>query len=1296
MWFLQQLDPANNSYNSNLLLRLKGGIDPLVLEQALQATLLRHQPLRTLYPNVDGEPVQMVRTKSKYSLPIKDLSGLPEPEKLLMLEKEISRLADEPFDLQTGPLTRSALFHLSNGEDVLFFGTHHVGSDAWSREVFQHDLLQAHADLQKGGEVSLFPLPVQYTDYALWQREWMQGETLSTYLNHWKDVLKGDLPTLELPTDRPRPLVQTFRGRRHTIPLPAELVTRIKVFCRQERVTSFHFYLAAFSILLMRYSGQEDVIIGCPFANRHAPELENMVGLFINAMPIRIDLSTNPSVRDLLVQVRQVMIDAFTWQALPFETLISELSPERDLSRTPIYQVSINMRNILRQIPVNIEGLQVEQMAREEVPAPLDLSLEFEDAGGQQTAFLQYNTDLFDADTIARMAAHYLNLVTEMITNPDATLSSLKMLSAAEWQQLVVDWNQTDAEFPQECMHNLVSSQAAQTPEKTAVVFNRQKLTYRELDMQANQLANHLLKSGLQPGSFVSTFLPRSERNIICLLAILKTGCAFVPLDYTMPGERLVAILNDASPALVLTDATSVSRLPPDTKSLLIDEETSTIDQCSGFPPAIRTDPGDNMYVMYTSGSTGSPKGVLSHHRGSVNYLSYMVHNFGFSPADRLLQHTSLSFDASVFEIFVTLISGGTLVMLDDNHMSNPASIVYNLLEKKVTVLKVVPTMLRAVCESAMLIGQEKYALRLLLVVGEPLLLKDLQLAHQVFGDELVIINQYGPTECSGIYTNFVVPNPFLQENLPSIPIGRPMSNNKTYLLDHHLNPVPVGVLGELYLGGVGVGPGYLNQPYLTAQAFLPDPFLPGSRMYKTGDIVRQLPDGNYVFTGRADNQVKIRGYRVELGEIETAIREYPGVNHAAVLLWKSLGSETLVAYITPNAAPQENILEQLQQYLSARLPFYMIPPVIMVLDEFPLTISGKLDRKRLPAPEKPTQQASAVAPRNETETRLLEIWKTVLETDGFGVTDNFFQLGGHSLLAVRLMTAVQKEFGKSIPLMLLFQEGTVEGLAKFLSARRPQKADGIVPINTDGEGIPIFIVSSGLGMKYLGSELGNTHPLYALFAYENGKPAYRGTVQESAEVYYRCLLSFQPDGPYCLLGHSADGHFALELARLLRQNGKTVTFLGLIDSYPPAAKQQLNPGKRLDYYLRSLKKNNFRGVLRTLWRSLRWRVDKYLNQKRGAKEVEDWQRRGEVRRVKHFLMKAYQPETYDGDITLFSATYALDVTREEMVRQWEKVIRGRIEVIPVLGDHTSVVQPPHVAALGKVILEAIDGMDEN
>ena len=1291
MWFLQQLDPQSNAYNSNNLLKFTGDIEPTALETALNFIIVRHEPLRTIYPNENGSPVQVVQPVEHFSLPVEDLSITPAAHKDQALREAIARIADAPYDLQNGPIVRAALFHLAPDEDVFFVGTHHIGSDGWTRRILLNELLEAYTCCVEGRELELTPLAIQYTDYAAWQREWMSAETLTTFLTHWKELLPQDLHELELPTDRPRPSRQSYRGARLDLDLSGELLARIKEFCRVERITPFHFHLSVFAILLMRYTGQEDLLIGCPFANRSVREVEALVGLFINTLPLHLSLANDPSIRALLDQARRVSLEAFTWQALPFEALVAELSPQRDLGRTPLYQVSINMRNLPGRLPDSIGDTKVSLLTRETLPTPLDLSLEFEEAAGQLTAYLQYNADLFDDSTIRRMSGHYLNLAGELLDHPDARISSLTMLSAHEWTAAVTAPGDNVAEFPQTCLHTLVAQQAARTPHRTAAQFNGRELTYRQLDQQSNRLANYLLKKGLQPGSIVALFLPRSEKCIVAELAILKAGCAFMPLEITLPAERLSTILSDAHPAVILASAGSAVRIPESYRPQCMDIDGLEIDTCNPRPPDIECSLEACCYLMYTSGSTGRPKGVLNVHRGVVNYLTYMVRTFQFTNQDRLLQHTALSYDASVFEIFSMLLGGGTVVMLDEDRMSNPDRIVHALREQHITLLKAVPTLLRAICSSAQLIGVNDFHLRYLISVGEVLLNNDIKLFQKSLGTNFRIVNQYGPTECSGIYTNYVVPDNGVNNELSSVPIGKPMSNNNIYVLDEHLHPVPQGIPGECYLAGIGVGPGYLNQPELTRASFLPDPFHPGGRMYRTGDIVRRLADGNLVFIGRKDNQVKLRGYRVELSEIEAVIAEFPGVRDAAVHVWTKETNDSLAAYITLSGSPAYNFIDSLKKYLEKRLPFYMLPASVTVLEEMPLTVSGKIDRKRLPAVDAPDLSSSSIPPRDETETRLLTIWQDVLGSTGFGVRDNFFQLGGHSLLAIRLLTAVEKAFGKQIPLVQLFEDGTIEGLAKYLTGDQIRRPGGIVPINPQGEKAPIYIVSSGVGMKYLGGELGTSHPVYALFAYSDGKPDYRDTVEETAQIYFKCLTDFDPHGPYSLVGHSADGHFALELARLLSSSGRQVNFLGMIDSYPPMTKPSLNAWKQVKNYLKSMQHAGLQGMAKKVTNSISWRWQRFWNRARGRFLVEKWQRNGEVRRVKHYLMKQYTPEPYHGDVTLFSATYSPEYTRDDLVSEWKKTIKGNLEVIPVIGDHTSVIVPPQVTQLAARILEAID-----
>lgn len=1289
MWFLQQLDPESTVYNSNRLIKFTGGIDRVAMERALNALIRRHEPLRTFYPNEGGRPVQAVQSFKPLTLTYVDYSDFTDEKKYEAIYKYVSDHGFQAYNLQHGPIVVSALLHLASNEDVLFFGTHHICSDAWSREVYTSELLQVYDSYRVGKEPVLSDLPIQYTDYALWQREWLSGDTLATFTEHWKKILSGDLPILDLPTSRSRPILQTFHGTRYRFPFSQALTSQLKSFCQRERITLFHLCMAAFANLLMVYTGQEDIIMGCPFANRSHHELNNLVGLFVNTLPIRLNLSGNPSVRDLLKQAREVMLDAFAWQAAPFEALVSEISPERDLSRTPVFQVAINMRNVSKQQQASIEGLEMENLLIEDIPAPFDISLEFDDVGGSFVASFLYNADLFDEKTIIHMAAHYQNLLAEFLLKTDRPISELEMLTSSERKRIVMDWNENRMDFPQVCIHDLIAEQSKKNPDAIAVTCNGKSLTYAEIDKKANQLAHYLKNMGVQAGSRIGVYLPRSENSIVMLLAILKAGAAFIPLDLTHPSERIAYVVNDADPLIIITTSTLKSQLPDNIQRIFLDTESSLIDACEPHAPVSGTNNESSIYMIYTSGSTGRPKGVVNVHKGLVSYLTHMKNKFRFCPSDSIVQLTSLSFDISIFEIFETLLCGGRIFLMDDNQMRDPVFIDKEIIEHQVTFISMVPTMLRALCKAAEERELKNNNLRMFFSGGESLLKEDVELLRKAYGESLLVVNQYGPTECTISLTNYIVPIPPINE-LQSIPIGKPVSNTRAYILDKYLRPVPVGVKGELFIGGIGVGSGYWRQPELTAQRFLPDPFWQDGRMYRTGDIAWYMPDGTICFQGRLDHQIKIRGYRVELGEIESAIKDFPGIKDAVVNFWQREGTEVLAAYITITVKDQEKKKKGLREYLASRLPVYMVPSALIVLKEIPLTSSGKVDRRALPEPEDEEKQSRYLAPRNNTENHLVAIWEEVLGIKKIGVTDNFFELGGHSLLAVRVFSLIEKEFGASLPLTLLFKEGTIEALAlSLINTKNASLKNGVVPIKPEGIERPIFILSANMSMRKLALALAENRPIYALHPYENGQQVFRDSIEETAKVYYKCLTDFDPQGPYLLLGHSANGLYALELARLLRKEGKKVEFLGLLDTYPPGPVPRVNQIDRMKFHLNNLRKNNLSQNIKYLVRSAqretkRWRqtvVDFKTIKLRIHKEIKGDQ---------HLLFMMYKPELYDGEVVLFSVNSRTSYLRFDPMEQWSTIISGSFERIVVDGDHISLLEPPQVNQLAEKILAVL------
>jgi amino acid adenylation domain-containing protein len=1058
-------------------------------------------------------------------------------------------------------------------------------------------------------------------------------------------------------------------------------------FCQKERMTKFHLLMAAFAVMLMRYSGQEDIIMGCPFANRSRAELDGLVGLFVNTLPIRLNLQGNPIVRDFLHQVRSTMLDAFTWQAAPFEALVSEISSTRDLSRTPIFQVVINLRNVPKR-QISAEGLVIENILRENAPSPFDLSLEFdEDNDGTLEASIQYNIDLYDENSIIHLVSHYQNLLADLMAKSDRPLAELEMLTQSERQRILIDWNDLKAEFPQVCIHDLISEQVEKNMDALAVECNCKALTYAQLENEANRLANYLTDSGVEAGTRIGIYLPRSERIIITLLAVLKAGAAYVPLDLTYPKDRIAYMVEDSEPAAIITLSHLSDQLPVRVRKICLDAESDLIEKCETTNPAATMDNNSLVYIIYTSGSTGRPKGAMNVHKGIVNYLTFMKRKYKFNSADRIVQITSLSFDVSAFEIFGTLSSGGTLFLMDDAQMRDPQYINTKMIETQATYLSCVPTMLRALCESALASGQKQNKLRLILPAGEALREADVVLARKAFGDSVRIVNQYGPTECSIIHTNYEVPT-VLPNDLQIVPIGKPVDNARVYVLDNYFHPVPAGAKGELFLGGVGVGTGYWNKPDLTAERFLPDPFWPGGRIYRTGDVVRRLPDGTICYLGRSDDQVKIRGYRVELGEIEAVVNEFPGVKDAAVVLWRKDASETLAAYITILEGFKEPDLDQLHVSLASRLPFYMLPVSIRIMKELPLTPARKIDRHALPPPESGLTADRYLAPRNQIESRLVSIWKEILGVDRIGIRDNFFELGGHSLMAVRLFSRIQEEFGQSLPLMLLFQDGTVEATAKLLSGEEIlNNPQGIVPIQPKGSQLPIFIISAGLYMRDLAFALGAARPVYNLNPTENGEVVYRKSVQETARIYFQNLVDFYPQGPYLLLGHSAHGYFALELARLLTQNGHDVAFLGLLDTFPPGSKQPVNAVDWAKNYSNNLKRKYFPEILQILGRSSQHFITRWLRRAgMEARVIDHYEKQGQVKEVRRLLKESYRPDPFEGRVTIFSAVDLPPFLQVNPMEQWTQIVTGPLKFVTIPGDHMSALQPPNVTLLAENI----------
>ncbi len=1034
LWFLQQLEPESTVYNELIAFKLKGPLHVEILTRAAQEIMRRHEVLRSTYTAVDGQVIQAIDLSRHLDLtvPLIDLREVPQAEREAGVQRWMTHEVQRPFHLAQEIPWRMTLLRLDEEEHVALNIMHHIITDAWSMEVFVQELATLYAAFCADQPSPLPELTLQYADYAHWQRQWLEGGILDTQLAYWKRQLGGALPVLELPADRARSAVSTHHGCKRSVLLPRSLSQGLQGLSRQEGVTLFMLLLAAFKVWLYRYSGQEDLLVGSPIANRTRPELEDLLGCFVNTLVLRTDLSGNPTFRDLLQRVREVTLQAYDHQDVPFEKLVEELQPARDLRYSPLFQVMFVLQNVplaTQELP----GFMISPLEVERGTAKFDVSLTLQETEQGLSGYLEYNTDLFDADTIERMLGHFLTLLEAVVADPSRRIADLPLLTATE-QQLVINWNATQAPYPQDrCLHELFETQVERTPDALALIFEQERLTYRQLNQRANQLAHYLRAIGVGPEVLVGICMERSLELIVGLLGILKAGGAYVPLDLAYPHERLAFLLQDAQVPVLLTQERLRTQLPEhEAQVIYVDTEWQQIARQHTDNPVSGTRPENLAYMIYTSGSTGRPKGAMNTHQGICNRLLWMQETYQLEATDRVLQKTPFSFDVSVWEFFWPLLTGAQLVIAHPGGHRDSAYLVKLIIDEQVTTLHFVPSMLRifleerdvALCRS----------LRRVICSGEAL---PFELQKSFFERlQAGLHNLYGPTEAAVDVTYWACER---ESSRCLVPIGYPIANIQIYLLDTYLNPVPIGVPGELHIGGIGLGRGYFNRPELTAEKFIPNAFSnePGARLYKTGDLARYLPGGIIEYLGRNDYQVKIRGFRIELGEIEAALGAHPGVRECVVLLREDVpGDKRLVAYVV---AHQEWILsrEELLRFVKETLPDHMVPSAFVLLDALPLSPNGKLDRRALLAPDSTRQalESPFVVPRDLFEEMLAGIWSSVLGVEQVGAHDDFFVLGGHSLLATQVISRIRNAFGVELPLLALFESPTVAGLARHIKA---------------------------------------------------------------------------------------------------------------------------------------------------------------------------------------------------------------------------------------------------------------------
>jgi len=1297
LWFLHQFEPDSPVYNMPKAVRLSGALNVGALQQALDGIVARHEVLRTTFASIDGNPAQVVEEPRPMELTVIDLREWPEAEREAEAHRRLTQETRRPFDLSRDWPLRATLVRLDTADHMLLLTTHHIASDGWSAGILMRELAALYEACSRGAASPLPELPIQYADYALWQRAWLQGEVLDSQLAYWREQLRGSRSVLELPTDRPRPAVQTFAGAKHVRLLPPALLEALNALSRREGVTLFMTLLAAFQTWLHRYTGQADILVGTPIAGRNRVETETLVGVLVNTLVMRTNLADAPPFREVLERVRAAALGAYAHQELPFERLVEDLQPERSLSHSPLFQVMFILQNAPR-VALDLAGLVVTPVEVDSGTAKFDLTLALTERADGLQAVWEYNTELFEVATIGRLAGHFQTLLEGVVAQPEQRLSSLPLLTPAEQQQVLMVWNATEADYPRDQgLHELFEAQVARTPEAVALMYEDQQLTYGELNRRANQLAHHLRGLGLKPEGLVGICVERSLELVVGVLGILKAGGAYVPLDPAFPRDRLAFMVADAQLLVLVTQRHLVPSLPAHgARVVCLDQDWPAIAQEREENPLCPMCTEHLAYVIYTSGSTGQPKGVQITHGAVANFLRTMCQQPGLTAQDSLLAVTTLAFDISAFELFLPLSVGGRVIVISRDEAADGDGLSAQLRRTGATVMQATPATWRLLIET----GWPGSHWLKILCGGEAL---PRPLANQLLERGGCLWNLYGPTETtiwSAACQVEGVDEP--------VPIGRPIANTQFYVLDPRLESLPVGVPGELYIGGVGLARGYLNRPGLTADKFVPHPFSQegGARLYKAGDLVRRRLDGTLEFLGRVDHQVKVRGFRIELAEIEAVLAQHPAVRQTVVVAREDRpGEKRLVAYVVPNPVSQQALpIAALRSFLQARLPDYMVPAAFVALDALPLTPNGKVDRRALPIadPAHPERRQTFAAPRDVLEGQLTTIWEEVLGIQSLGVTDNFFELGGHSLLAVRLFAHIERTFGKKLPLATLFQAPTVEQLATMLRQDGwSPPTSSLVAIRAGASKPPFFCVHAHGGevliFKGLAKYLGLDQPFYGLQALglHDDQPRHR-RVEEMAAHYLKEIRTIQPEGPYFLGGYCFGGKVAFEMAQQLHMHGQEVALLTMLDAYAPGYPRKLPWVQRAVIQRINVHVGN-------LWRLRPKDQLHYIAEKGriGKKRVET-RLKGIARKVYQSLgrplppalqevqatnrrpVDPYVPRVYPGKIVLFRPSQQPEGCYHDPDMGWRGLAAGGLEIYEVPGKFGSIIKAPYVRVMAE------------
>ncbi len=1306
LWFLEQLWPRTPVHNIPLAVRLRGPLDVPALTHGFNQIRRRHTVLRLQIRVEQGRPRPITVPFAPQSVPLIDLQSHPDPEAAAtrLSAKEAAR----PFNLGDDPLLRLTFLRLGHADHLLLLTVHHLIADDWSVELLWRDLSAAYRGQP------LPDSPFHYADFVRRQRDWLTGSRLQTLLDYWQKQLANPPPALSLPTARPRPPRQTFAAAEETVALPHSLVQSLRQLAQSEESTLFMVMLAAFQTLLARYSGQTDIWVGVPIANRPRPELADMVGMFANTLVLRADLSAQPTFRQLLAQVRQTALAAYQHQDLPFELLVDKLQPARDPSRSPLFQVMF----VFEQSPLaglDLPGLSAESLPIHSGAAAFDLTLFIQPADFGLTARLEYNTNLFDAEAITRMLGHYCVLLTAIAAHADQPVTRLPLLTAAETNYWLRDWNNTRLDYPRHLtLPQLFEAQVQKTPDAVAIQRvndSVNRLTYHGLNEQANRLAHYLRAQGVGPETLVGVCLTRSPGMVTALLAVLKAGGAYVPLDPAYPADRLAFMLADSAVQLLLTEQALLPHLPAGpARPVCLDADGSDIAAFPADNPPPLAAPDNLAYVMYTSGSTGQPKGVMIPHRGLVNYLHWAGQTYPLDGGRGAPLHSSIAFDLTVTALFGPLLAGRPVYLLPEGDELEGLSRALQS-PGNFSLVKLTPSHLQLL-NRQIPPAKTAAATRAFIIGGENLLAADVAF-WRANAPDTMLINEYGPTETVVGCAVYRVTAKTASDG--SVPIGRPIANTQIYLLDDHAQPVPVGVPGEIYIGGDGVARGYLNRPELTAAKFIPDPFSlePGRRLYRTGDLARHRSDGNLEFLGRRDRQIKLRGYRIELAEIEAALHRLPGVQAAAV----QRHQDHLAAYVVFQPGAITDTAE-IRRKLQQNLPNYMVPTFIVPLPQLPQTPNGKVDRAALPPPQFEPLSLGRVPPQGDLQTRLLRLWQAELKLPTLGVTDNFFETGGHSLLAVRLFAGIEAEFGQRLPVATIFEAPTVAQLSEKLHrSNEPESASSVlVPIQPHGSRLPFFCVH-GMGggvIDYTGlaRHLGPDQPFFGVQDLAvSGSGQSPAGVEAMAARYIAEIQTHQPEGPYFLGGYCFGGTVAFEMACQLQAQGQPVALLAILDNTAPNlqinwAGWPLGFLRNIPHWLKDFGQLSAAQQLNRLRRKWRIFTGRLFSGGRPAGDgpspveieaaIDDDLARFPVERHRilaaHFTaLQNYRPQPYPGPVTLLRTQGQSLLGPFDHTLGWQQLAAGGVIVKQIPGFHADILREPYVAHVARHLQDSLN-----